>query len=83
MPEHGMVKSGVRHPCLLAQNPSPCIGKQIRCKKCGLIGILDAKVFKRKTPGTAKTYLYIRHWIPGERKVLWHYYGKTEGDVLG
>jgi len=83
MPEHNMVKSGIRYPCLLAQNPSTCIGKRIRCKKCGLHGVLDAKVFKRKTTEKAKAYLYIRHWIPGERKILWHYYGKMEEDVLG
>jgi hypothetical protein len=83
MPEHDVVKSGIRHGCLLAQNLRTRIGKQVCCTKCGRYGVLNAKVFKRKTPGKAKAYLYVRHWIPGERKILWHYYGKMEEDVLG
>ena len=75
MSKHDTAKSGLKQPHQIPKICKADIGKQVMCPRCGLLGILDAKTFNRKTPGEKATYFYVRHWIPAERKILWHYGG--------
>jgi hypothetical protein len=73
---HNTVESGLKQSHQIPKMCTTDVGKQVLCPRCGLPGILDAKTFGRKTPGTSKVYFCVRHWLPGERKILWHYVGE-------
>jgi len=55
------------------QNIKARVGKKILCPRCNVEGVLTVKEIPRKT---VKYYaFYVYHYIPDERKILWHYYG--------
>ena len=75
MLELNTVESGLKQPHQIPKMRTTDVGKQVMCPRCGQPGVLDAKTFGRKTPGKKATYFYVRHWLPKERKILWHYAG--------
>ena len=54
------------------QNIASGVGKRVVCPRCGQEGTLAVKEIPRKN--FKYHAYYVRHYIPEQRKILWHYY---------